>query len=55
MSERPDPVREGIDAYAQGVASERYPHREDSEDAQLWLTGWDDAKRIHDDLIEGNE
>jgi ribosome modulation factor len=51
MSERPDYVQEGIDAYAQGVSRVLCPYPPGTAAEQEWLKGWDEAKAIHDRIV----
>ena len=51
MSERPDFVQEGIDAYAQGVSRVLCPYPPGAAAEEGWLRGRDEAKAIHDRIM----
>ena len=42
-----DPFIEGMDAFGRGVPCEACPYRDGSDERELWLSGWEEAKRLH--------
>jgi hypothetical protein len=44
-----DPFVEGMDAFGRGVPLEARPYPEGSDEQELWLLGWDEAKRMNED------
>jgi len=42
-----DPFIEGMDSFGRGVPREACPYPEDSDERELWLSGWEEAKRLH--------
>jgi len=55
MIDRPDPRHEGMEAYAEGVARSRCPHAPDTDERRLWLSGWDEARTIHEKIVADND
>jgi ribosome modulation factor len=44
-----DPFLEGMDAFGRGVPLAACPYPDGSDERELWLTGWDEAKRLNED------
>ena len=44
-----DPFIEGMDAFKRDVPEDACPYPEGSDERELWLTGWEEAKRQNED------
>ena len=42
-----DPFIEGMDAFGRGVPREACPYPDGSEERELWLSGWEEAKALN--------
>ena len=43
-----DPFIEGMDAFGRGVPLDGCPYPDGSDERELWLLGWDEAKRMNE-------
>jgi hypothetical protein len=43
-----DPFIEGMDAFGRSVPLDACPYPEGSEEHELWVLGWDEAKRMNE-------
>ena len=50
-----DPFLEGMDAFGGGVPLAACPYPDGSDERELWLTGWDEAKRMNEDGDTNND
>ena len=46
-----DPFIEGMDAFERSVPLEACPYPDGSDARELWLLGWDEAKRLNEDEL----
>ena len=55
MWEPTDAYNEGLDAFARGVPRSDCPYPQGSDEREIWLGGWDDAKYYaEDDDVKGS-
>ena len=50
-----NPFLEGMDAFGRGVPLAACPYPDGSDERELWLTGWDEAKRMNEDGDTNND
>jgi ribosome modulation factor len=43
-----DPFIEGMDAFGRGIPLDACPYPDSSDEQELWLLGWDEAKRMNE-------
>jgi ribosome modulation factor len=44
-----DPFLEGMDAFGRGVPLDACPYSDGTDERELWVSGWDEAKRMNED------
>jgi ribosome modulation factor len=50
-----NPFDEGMDAFGRGIERSACPYPEESDEREIWLEGWDDAKHYaEDDEVRDN-
>ena len=42
-----DPFIEGMDAFGRGVPREACPYPDSSDERELWVSGWEEAKTLN--------